>query len=128
MSINRKFVRWEYAVIFTRSFRLISSSLFSVLSFWTLTANPDAYRHPQALELAKKKGISPEALFYAFCMALGISPMDGSTDEGHMKDDIELMNRIRSGENIFADSSEMAIIGDALGTPNWNTIEEEDEL
>ena len=54
--------------------------------------------------------------------------MDGSTDEGHMKDDIELMNRIRSGENIFVDSSEMAIIGDALGTPNWNTIEEEDEL
>ena len=29
-------------------------------SFWTLTANPDAYRHPDAIELAKRKGLSPE--------------------------------------------------------------------
>eukprot|EP00573_Skeletonema_grethae_P000456 CAMPEP_0201687210 /NCGR_PEP_ID=MMETSP0578-20130828/1366_1 /ASSEMBLY_ACC=CAM_ASM_000663 /TAXON_ID=267565 /ORGANISM="Skeletonema grethea, Strain CCMP 1804" /LENGTH=319 /DNA_ID=CAMNT_0048171343 /DNA_START=66 /DNA_END=1025 /DNA_ORIENTATION=+ len=98
-------------------------------SFWTLTANGDAYRHPKALELAKEKGLSPEELFYAFCMALGISPMDGSTNEVHMKEDIALMNRIRSGEKIFLDSSEMSIIGNALGTSNWNTIlEEEDEL
>ena len=54
--------------------------------------------------------------------------MDGSTNEVHMREDIELMNRIRSGEQIFADSNEMATIGDALGTPNWNTFEEEDEL
>lgn len=97
-------------------------------SFWTLTANPDSYRHPQALELAKEKRLSPEGLFYAFCMTLGISPMDGSTNEVHMREDIELMNRIRSGERIFADSNELGIIGDALGTPNWNTLEEEDEL
>jgi hypothetical protein len=61
-------------------------------------------------------------------MALGISPMDGSTNEVHMKEDIALMNRIRSGEQIFADSNEMGIIGNALGTPNWNTMAEEDEL
>mmetsp|Transcript_27903 Transcript_27903/g.41666 ORF Transcript_27903/g.41666 Transcript_27903/m.41666 type:complete len:321 (+) Transcript_27903:91-1053(+) len=98
-------------------------------SFWTLAANRDAYSHPEALELAKKKGLSPEGLFYAFCMALGISPMNGSTDEVHMKEDIALMNRIRSGEKIFEDSNEMGIIGNALGTPNWNTIlDEEDEL
>lgn len=55
--------------------------------------------------------------------------MDGSTNEVHMKEDIALMNRIRSGEKIFLDSSEMSIIGNALGTSNWNTIlEEEDEL
>ncbi len=55
--------------------------------------------------------------------------MDGSTNEAHMKEDIALMNRIRSGEKIFLDSSEMSIIGNALGTSNWNTIlEEDDEL
>ncbi len=54
--------------------------------------------------------------------------MDGSTNEVHMKEDIALMNRIRSGEQIFADSNEMGIIGNALGTPNWNTMAEEDEL
>jgi hypothetical protein len=61
-------------------------------------------------------------------MTLGISPMDGSTNEVHMKEDIALMNRIRSGEQIFADINEMSIIGNALGTPNWNTRAEEDEL
>lgn len=94
-------------------------------SFWTLTANPDAYRHPDALELAKEKRLTPEGLFYAFCMAIGVSPMDGTTSEIHMKEDMELMDRIRGGENIFADSDELSIIGDALGTPEWNT---EDEL
>lgn len=54
--------------------------------------------------------------------------MDGSTSEVHMKEDIALMNRIRSGERIFLDSNEMGIIGNALGTPNWNTLEETDEL
>ena len=55
--------------------------------------------------------------------------MDGTTSEVHMKEDIALMNRIRSGEKIFVDSNEMGIIGNALGTTNWNTMfEEEDEL
>ena len=60
-------------------------------------------------------------------MALGISPMDGTTNEIHMKEDMDLMKRIRSGEQIFADSEELAIVGNALGTPGWNG-EEEDEL
>lgn len=94
-------------------------------SFWTLTANPDAYRHDAALELAKQKGLSPEGLFYAFCMALGISPLDGTKSEEHMKEDIALMNRIRSGEQIFANKEELSIIGNALGTTEWDV---EDEL
>ena len=60
-------------------------------------------------------------------MAIGISPMDGTTNELHMKEDIELMDRIRSGEKIFANNDELEIIGNALGTPAWNA-EEEDEL
>ncbi|KAL7537240.1 hypothetical protein ACHAXR_007683 [Thalassiosira sp. AJA248-18] len=94
-------------------------------SFWTLTANPDAYRHQAALELAEKKALTPEGLFYAFCMAIGISPMDGTTNEMHMKEDIQLVDRIRSGEQIFKNSEELAIVGNALGTPEWNA---EDEL
>mmetsp|Transcript_4753 Transcript_4753/g.9949 ORF Transcript_4753/g.9949 Transcript_4753/m.9949 type:complete len:179 (+) Transcript_4753:277-813(+) len=97
-------------------------------SFWTLTANPKAYRHPAALELAKTKGLSPEGLFYAFCMAIGITPMDGTTNTQHMKEDIALLNRIRSGEKIFVDSDELAIIGNALGTPNWSIVGDGEEL
>lgn len=97
-------------------------------SFWTLTANPDSYRHEAALALAKRKGLSsPEGLFYAFCMSLGISPMDGTTNERHLKEDMELMDRIRNGEQIFEGYEELAIIGDALGSPDWYG-EAEDEL
>ena len=66
-------------------------------------------------------------LFYAFWMALGISPMDGTTNEMHMKEDMELMDRIRNGEQILENYEELAIIGDALGTPEWYA-DEEDEL
>jgi hypothetical protein len=59
-------------------------------------------------------------LFYAFCMAIGISPMDGTTNEVHMKEAIALMDRIRRGEKIFENKEEMDIIGNALGTPEWN--------
>mmetsp|Transcript_1127 Transcript_1127/g.1975 ORF Transcript_1127/g.1975 Transcript_1127/m.1975 type:complete len:311 (-) Transcript_1127:156-1088(-) len=83
-------------------------------SFWTLTANNYSYHHAEALELAKEKRLTPEGLFYAFCMAIGISPMDGTTNEVHMKEDIELMNRIRSGEQIFANSEELSVIGNSL--------------
>lgn len=58
-------------------------------------------------------------------MALGISPLDGTTSELHMKEDMALINRIRSGEDFFADKEELAIIGNALGTLEWNI---EDEL
>mmetsp|Transcript_12549 Transcript_12549/g.26380 ORF Transcript_12549/g.26380 Transcript_12549/m.26380 type:complete len:111 (-) Transcript_12549:364-696(-) len=105
---------------------LLSSSF--IVRFWTLTANPKAYRHPAALELAKTKGLSPEGLFYAFCMAIGITPMDGTTNTQHMKEDIALLNRIRSGEKIFVDSDELAIIGNALGTPNWSIVGDGEEL
>jgi len=93
-------------------------------SFWTLTANPDAYRHQEAQELAKIKGLSPEGLFYAFCMAIGISPMDGTTNELHMKEDMALMERIRSGEQIFENEDELGIVGEVLGIPPWNTVGE----
>ena len=43
----------------------------------------------------------------------------------HMKEATELMDRIRGGEEIFQNKEEMEVIGNALGTPGWNT---EDEL
>ena len=106
--------------------------LHVVLRFWTLTANYEAYRHRDALELAKSKNLSPEGLFYAFCMTIGISPMDGTTNLKHMKEDIDLLHRIQSGELIFDSIEELAIIGNALATPdawqNTHDLEDEEEL
>mmetsp|Transcript_9606 Transcript_9606/g.20786 ORF Transcript_9606/g.20786 Transcript_9606/m.20786 type:complete len:167 (+) Transcript_9606:523-1023(+) len=94
-------------------------------SFYTLNSNRDAYHHEAAVNMATEKGLSPEALFFSFVMALGISPLVGTTNEEYMKDDMILMSRIRSGEKIIANSEELAIIGNALGSPDW---EVEDEL
>ena len=55
--------------------------------------------------------------------------MDGTTDERHMKDDIDLLDRLRNGEVIFESDEELAIIGDALGTPDWRAdVDLEEEL
>jgi len=62
-------------------------------------------------------------------MAIGITPLDGTTDEQHMKEDIELLERLRNGEQIFENDDELALIGDALGTPDWRAdINVEEEL
>ncbi|KAL7489374.1 hypothetical protein ACHAW6_014968 [Cyclotella cf. meneghiniana] len=98
-------------------------------SFWTLGANRDAYQHEAALELAHKYNVSPEGLFYAFCMAIGITPLDGTTSETHMREDIELLDRLQSGERFFENDEELALIGDALGTHDWRAdVELEEEL
>ena len=71
----------------------------------------------------------PQKLFYAFCMAIGITPLDGTTSEIHMREDIELLDRLRSGERFFENDEELAVIGDALGTPGWRAdVELEEEL
>ena len=56
-------------------------------------------------------------------MEIGISPMDGTTNEVHMKEDIALMDRIRSGEKIFANHEELAVIGNVLGA-EWLSQDE----
>ncbi len=61
-------------------------------------------------------------------MTIGITPMDGTTDKQHMKEDIDLLNRVRSGEKIFENNDELAIIGNALGTPNWSVVGDGEEL
>jgi len=93
-------------------------------SIFTLSSNREAFRHLDAVELAHAKGLTPEELFFAFCMAIGISPLVGTTNEIYMEDDMHLMNRIRSGEQIFANTEELAIIGNALDSAGWMAVDE----
>lgn len=61
-------------------------------------------------------------------MAIGITPLDGTTNEQHMRDDIELLNRLRREEQIFETDEDLALIGDAL-TPGWRAdVDVEEEL
>lgn len=62
-------------------------------------------------------------------MAIGVTPLDGTTNEQHMKEDIDLLNRLRNGEQFFESDEELALIGDALGTPDWRAdVDMEEEL
>jgi len=83
-------------------------------SFWTLTANRDALATPEIRALALQKRVTPQTLMYAFMMTLGHTPLDGTTSEDHMIEDIEVMKRILSGEEILS-PSEMQTMSEILG-------------
>jgi len=86
-------------------------------SFWTLTApgNREAwYSNANVAHYAASKKLSTANIFYAFVLQLGISPLDGSTNEDHIEEDVLLMKRIRNGEQIL-DVEEMRSIATSLG-------------
>lgn len=88
-------------------------------SFWTLGANRHALNLDNVRALADKKSLTPETLMYAFVIVIGITPLDGTTSEKHMAEDIALLERIRSGDKIFRDSEELSIVARALDIPGW---------
>uniref|UniRef100_A0A0G4I877 NADP-dependent oxidoreductase domain-containing protein n=1 Tax=Chromera velia CCMP2878 TaxID=1169474 RepID=A0A0G4I877_9ALVE len=58
-------------------------------SFWTLTANPHFLKHPVTQTVAKQRNWTPQQAFFRFVMDLGITPLTGTTDSTHMKEDLE---------------------------------------
>lgn len=84
-------------------------------SFWTLTANRDALATPEIKEMADSKGLSPQTLMYAFMMRLGHTPLDGTTNPGHMEEDVAVMGRIHEGDDIFANDEEVRRMAEILG-------------
>ncbi|KAH6900155.1 NADP-dependent oxidoreductase domain-containing protein [Thelonectria olida] len=59
-------------------------------SFWTLSANPNLFRAPPVREVAEGAKSSPVAAYYALVLGLeGVTVLDGTTKEEHMKDDLE---------------------------------------
>ena len=55
---------------------------------------------------------------YAFCLAIGITPLDGTTNAQHMKDDMELLQRARAG-TIFANPEEITMLAQINGIPDF---------
>lgn len=88
-------------------------------SFWTLGANRHALRNERVRALAQVKNLSPETLLYAFCLTIGITVLDGTTNQQHMDEDIALLKRFKSGDKVFSDDNEITIMADALGIPNF---------
>mmetsp|Transcript_25110 Transcript_25110/g.38672 ORF Transcript_25110/g.38672 Transcript_25110/m.38672 type:complete len:316 (+) Transcript_25110:371-1318(+) len=88
-------------------------------SFWTLTANRNALATAEVKELAQAKGLTPQTYMFAFLMSLGyITPLSGTTNKGHMAEDVAVMERMQGGETIIADEKEQHLMAQLLGLPD----------
>ena len=71
-------------------------------SFWTLTANREAIKSTKWKTIAKSKRLTPQTLMYAYMMAKGHTPLSGTTDSTHMKEDVDIMLRFQNGEKVLS--------------------------
>ena len=59
-------------------------------SFWTITANRRLVQSQPVSLVSKAAGVSIVPAFYSLVMGLeGVTVLDGTTDEAHMKEDLE---------------------------------------
>ena len=73
-------------------------------SFWTLTANPRLLKSAVVGKVAEERGWSREQGIYALVLALGrgweggggVSVMNGTTNEGRMKADLEVLPEVQN--------------------------------
>lgn len=61
-------------------------------SFWSLTANPHLLGSEPVVRTAMKRRLSPPQIFYAYLMAKGIVPLDGTTSPEHMQEDLSVFD------------------------------------
>jgi diketogulonate reductase-like aldo/keto reductase len=57
--------------------------------FSLLTANTNVVRHPLLAELAKRHGATSAQIVFRFAQLIGILPLTGTSDAGHMKQDLD---------------------------------------
>ncbi len=73
--------------------------------FSLLTANVAVLHHPPIVTMARKLGIDTRQLIFRFAMNIGIVPLTGTTDEGHMKLDLDTHQiQLREDEVKFIES------------------------
>ena len=58
-------------------------------SFWTLTANPHILESQELSDLSIKYNKDVVQLFFAYLHQIGITPLTGTTDMEHMKNDLQ---------------------------------------
>jgi len=74
-------------------------------SFWTLTGSPGLLSHPATAAFARANNCSPPQAVYRFVQSLGITPLCGTTDETHMREDIAA-EKLGKGEEHFGTLSQ----------------------
>ena len=70
--------------------------------FSLLTANPEVLRHPLVVGLAERGKATPAQVVFRFAQAVGILPLTGTTDAGHMKEDLASRDLTLSADEMRA--------------------------
>jgi diketogulonate reductase-like aldo/keto reductase len=76
-------------------------------SFWTLTANPMILKSRAVEDKCKKYGKTNAQIFFKFVMQIGITPLTGTTDKEHMKQDLEVLEMNDLSENEISQIEKM---------------------
>ncbi|KAM3506850.1 hypothetical protein MY10362_002102 [Beauveria mimosiformis] len=81
-------------------------------SFWTIGANPHLIKSQPVMNVVQGSGVGVVSAYYALVMGLGgITILDGTTKEAHMKEDLEGLERVGA----WADGDGEATWKKALG-------------
>ena len=60
--------------------------------FSLLTANRHVLAHPDVLELAERRGVTPAQLVFRFSLQLGMFPLTGTSDPAHLAADLAVFD------------------------------------
>lgn len=69
-------------------------------SFWSLSANPHLLNSETIIQIAKQYNKTLEQIFYKFLTQINITPLNGTTSEKHMKEDLEIVSFNLSQEEV----------------------------
>ena len=58
--------------------------------FSLLTANVPVLRHPPVVSIARRLGVDTIQVVFRFAMQMGMVPLTGTTNEQHMKEDLQI--------------------------------------
>lgn len=69
-------------------------------SFWTLTANPQLLEHPKVFAIARRMGVTPAQILFRYLTLRDISPLTGTTNETHMREDLEIFSLALTADDL----------------------------
>lgn len=78
---------WDKTV---REFCLANEIIYE--GFSLLTANPHVLANPQVHAIADRLNRTPEQVIFQFTRQIGILPLTGTTNAGHMKEDLAMID------------------------------------
>lgn len=86
---NRCFAKlgWDRPV---REFCKVNSIIYQ--GFSLLTANPHVWQNPEVKKTATRLGKTPMQMIFQFALQIGITPLTGTTNPQHMKEDLQIVD------------------------------------